>query len=169
MTDVHTRNRTVLDPLRAVQYNWDEAALRRVLSHLVRPDAVFRLAHPFGDMVGPETFHDQALAVLKAAWPDVERRDWIVMAGDDEFGAEWVGCGGHFMGTFVGPFLGHSANGSSDPHAVSRVLPDRRRHGRRVPSALGHSRGHDAGTVPGPWPHPSDASSAFQDRRRATV
>ena len=43
--------------------------------------------------------------MLRAAWPDVERRDWIVMAGTDDHGGDWVGCGGHFMGTFVAPFL----------------------------------------------------------------
>ena len=105
MTDVHTGHRAALDALRAAQYNWDEAALRRALGRLVAPDAVFHLAHPFGDMVGPDAFHDRALAVLRAAWPDVERRDWIVMAGNDEHGADWVGCGGHFMGTFIAPFL----------------------------------------------------------------
>ena len=105
MTDVHTQNRKAIDSLRAAQYNWDGAALRRALSDLALPDAIFHLAHPFGDMVGPDAFHDHALALLKAAWPDVERRDWIVMAGDDEHGADWVGCGGHFMGTFISPFL----------------------------------------------------------------
>ena len=105
MSDVHTENRRALDPLRAAQYNWDEAALRRVLGRLVAPDAVFHLAHPFGDMVGPDAFRVQALGVLRAAWPDVERRDWIVMAGNDEYGSEWIGCGGHFIGTFIASFL----------------------------------------------------------------
>ena len=56
-------------------------------------------------MHGPRTFHDRALAKLKAAWPDLERRDWIVIAGEDQHGAEWVGCAGHFIGTFTAPFL----------------------------------------------------------------
>ena len=98
-------NRARLDGLRAAQYDWDETGLRAVLDGISAPDAVFRLAHPFGDMTGPSAFHDNALAVLKAAWPDVERRDWIVMAGEDENGIEWVGCGGHFVGTFLNPFL----------------------------------------------------------------
>ena len=101
----HADNRARLDGLRAAQYDWDEPGLRAVLDGISAPDAVFRLAHPFGDMTGPSAFHDNALAVLKAAWPDVERRDWIVMAGEDENGIEWVGCGGHFVGTFLKPFL----------------------------------------------------------------
>ena len=105
MTDFHVENRAIIDRLRAAQYDWESAALRRTLVDLSEPDAIFRLAHPFGDMTGPESFHDDALAVLQAAWPDAERRDWIVMAGEDEHGANWVGCGGHFVGTFIAPFL----------------------------------------------------------------
>ncbi|MEC7372511.1 MAG: ester cyclase, partial [Pseudomonadota bacterium] len=101
----HADNRARLDGLRAAQYDWDETSLRAVLDGISAPDAVFRLAHPFGDMTGPLAFHDNALAVLKAAWPDVERRDWIVMAGEDENGIAWVGCGGHFVATFLKPFL----------------------------------------------------------------
>ena len=105
MKDIHGKNRASLDPLRSAQYDWDENILRRTLDDLVASDAVLHLSHPFGDMIGPEEFHQQALAVLKMAWPDVERRDWIVMAGEDEHGASWVGCGGHYVGTFIAPLL----------------------------------------------------------------
>ena len=98
-------NRNCLDRLRAAQYDWDEATLLAALEEGAAADAVFRLAFPFGDMHGPRTFHDRALAKLKAAWPDLERRDWIVIAGEDQHGAEWVGCAGHFIGTFTAPFL----------------------------------------------------------------
>ena len=98
-------NRNCLDRLRAAQYDWDEATLLAALEEGAAAEAVFRLAFPFGDMHGPRTFHDQALAKLKAAWPDLERRDWIVIAGEDQHGAEWVGCAGHFIGTFTAPFL----------------------------------------------------------------
>ena len=105
MTGLHMNNRDILNPIRQAQYNWDEDQLKKALADAVADDAVFRLAFPFGEMTGAEAFHDQALAVLKEAWPDVERRDWLVMAGDDEDGAAWVGCGGHFVGTFAKPFL----------------------------------------------------------------
>ena len=105
MSDRHAANRGRLDVLRAAQYDGDEAAMRAALDKVVAPDALFRLAHPFGDMTGPQGYYDGALATLKAAWPDVERRDWLVMAGSDDAGADWVGCGGHFVGTFTAPFL----------------------------------------------------------------
>ena len=100
-----TDNRNCLARLRAAQYDWDEATLLAALEEGAAVEAVFRLAFPFGDMHGPRTFHDRALAKLKAAWPDLERRDWIVIAGEDQHGAEWVGCAGHFIGTFTAPFL----------------------------------------------------------------
>ena len=103
--DVHADNTVLLRALREAQYDWDDAGIRKALAALSSPDAVFRLAHPFGDMHGAEAFYENALAVLKAAWPDVERRDWLVMAGEDEAAVAWVGCGGHFVGTFAAPFL----------------------------------------------------------------
>ena len=109
--DRHAAHRRAFDRVRAAQYDWDEAGLRAALDAVCAPDAVFRLAHPFGDMDGPAAFHDRALAVLKAALPDVERRDWIVMAGGDDHGCDWVGCGGHYVGTFIAPFLDIPPNG----------------------------------------------------------
>lgn len=104
MSETHAQNKAALEPLRAAQYDWDEAAIKAALETLA-PDAVFHHCHPFGDLQGGAAFYEGALAKLKAAWPDVERRDWIVMAGTDEQGADWVGCGGHFVGTFTSPFL----------------------------------------------------------------
>lgn len=105
MTDRHSANKALIAPLRAAQYDWDSGALRAAIERATAQEAVFHLAHPFGDMAGGAAFHDDALAPLRAAWPDVERRDWIVMAGEDADGAGWVGCGGHFIGTFAAPFL----------------------------------------------------------------
>ncbi len=101
----HNANKATLAPVREAQYDWDAAALGSALEAACAPDAIFRLAFPFGEMRGPGVFHDHALAPLKAAFPDLERRDWIVMAGATDHGDDWIGCGGHFMGTFSAPFL----------------------------------------------------------------
>ncbi|WP_076446419.1 ester cyclase [Roseivivax lentus] len=84
----------------------DAAAIRAALEALIAPDAVLHLCHPFGDVQGPGAFYDAALGPLRKALPDLERRDWIVMAGHDGDGAAWVGCGGHYMGTFAAPYCG---------------------------------------------------------------
>jgi len=95
-------------------YDFDQRAVRNVLSDIAVPDALFRLCHPLGDSIGPDAFYDLAYRDLLSAWPDLERRDYIVMAGPDEAGAEWVGCGGYYTGVFSGPWLdipptGHQA------------------------------------------------------------
>ena len=104
----------LLAPVRAAMYDWTADGVRDALVGASTPDAVFQLAFPFETLGGPADFAGGALDVLAAAWPDVERRDYIVIAGDDPHGATWVGCAGYYTGTFVRPFLdipptGHQA------------------------------------------------------------
>jgi predicted ester cyclase len=54
---------------------------------------------------GPSEFFERAYAPLLTAIPDLERRDWIVLAGPTEQGGNWVGCGGHYVGRFPAPWL----------------------------------------------------------------
>ncbi|SEK02395.1 SnoaL-like polyketide cyclase, partial [Cribrihabitans marinus] len=103
--DRHTEHKARLAPLRAAMYDFTETGVRAALAGLAAPDALFRLAFPFGDMTGPEAFYDRAYAPLFAAIPDLERRDFIVMAGPTPEGADWVGCGGYYTGTFAAPWM----------------------------------------------------------------
>lgn len=103
--DVHTQNKALIAPLRAAMYDFDEAGVRAALGSLCAPDAVFRFCHPFGDLTGVEAFYDAVYAGLFKAWPDLERRDTIVIAGPDEFGNDWVGAGGYYTGVFTAPWL----------------------------------------------------------------
>ncbi len=110
----HDDNKAALVPFRDALYHWTEAGVRSVLGDAFASEALVHLAFPFEDLDGPEGFWDQALSKLASAIPDVERRDFIVMAGDDDQGDSWVGCGGHYTGTWQGPFLdipptGHQA------------------------------------------------------------
>ncbi|WP_417840061.1 ester cyclase [Tritonibacter scottomollicae] len=103
--DVHTQNKALIAPLRAAMYDFDAAGVRAALGSLCAPDAVFRFCHPFGDLTGVEAFYDAVYAGLFKAWPDLERRDTIVIAGPDEFGNDWVGAGGYYTGVFTAPWL----------------------------------------------------------------
>ncbi len=103
--DKHTKHKELIKSFRYATYNFSEAGVRHALETLCTPDVLFRLCHPFGDMTGPQAFYDGAYAGLFDAWPDLERRDYIVMAGPDEFGNDWVGCGGYYTGVFIGPWL----------------------------------------------------------------
>ena len=114
MSDRQTANKALIAPLRRAMADFDEAGVRAALAQVSAPDAVFRLCFPFGDATGPDAFYDLAYRGLLDAWPDLERRDYIVMAGEDTFGADWVGCGGYYTGVFTGPWLdipptGHQA------------------------------------------------------------
>ena len=104
MTDTQTTHKALIAPLRAAQYDFSEAGVRGSLAEIA-PKALFRHCSPFGDLSGPDAFYEAAYGPLFAAWPDLERRDYIVMAGPDEHGNDWVGCGGYYTGTFLRPWL----------------------------------------------------------------
>lgn len=84
--------------------DFSEAGVRAALDELLSDDATVRISHPLGDM-SAAAFYNRAYDPLLAALPDIERRDLIVVAGSDADGGNWVGCMGHYMGTFVAPFL----------------------------------------------------------------
>ncbi|MEL7100289.1 MAG: ester cyclase [Pseudomonadota bacterium] len=101
----HDANKAAFAPLRAAMYDFDLETVRGLLHGLADADAAFRLAFPFETMAGVDAFVDRALAPLVAAVPDLERRDHIVMAGPDDHGHDWIGCGGYYTGTFAAPWL----------------------------------------------------------------
>ena len=102
----HQDHKRLIAPFRAALYDYEPERVRAALDGLMTPEAEIHLAHPFEDLEGPGALFAEALAPLARAWPDLERRDWIVIAGDDPDGHPWVGCGGSYVGTFVEPWLG---------------------------------------------------------------
>lgn len=90
--------------LRAALYDFKPVSVRAALADAA-PRATFRLCFPFETMDGPEAYFDTALKPLHAALPDLERREQIVIEGTDTHGAQWIGCGGFYTGTFTRPFL----------------------------------------------------------------
>ncbi|WP_300036168.1 ester cyclase [uncultured Roseobacter sp.] len=110
-TDRHTRNKELIAPLRAALYDFEPDVLRRVLHDICAPDAVFHLAFPFETIRGVDAYVEGAYMPLLRAVPDLERRDFIVMAGPTPEGADWVGCGGYYCGTFAAPWLDVPATG----------------------------------------------------------
>ncbi|TPW27182.1 ester cyclase [Pararhizobium mangrovi] len=86
-------------------YDFCEAGVRDALADVVAPGAGIRLCHPLGDVEGPEAFYDTAYAPLLQAIPDLERRDYIVMAGPTKEGRQWIGCAGYYTGRFAHPWL----------------------------------------------------------------
>ena len=68
-------------------------------------DAVVHLAHPFETMEGPAALFEDALGGLARAFPDLERRNTILIEGRTDAGATWVGACGYYCGVFAQPFL----------------------------------------------------------------
>ena len=114
MSDVHGANKAALSRLRVAMYDFDARNVRAVLEALIAPDARIRMCHPFGDMTGPAEFFERCYAPLIAAMPDLERRDYILAAGPDDHGANWVGCGGYYTGVSLAPWLGIPPTGHQD-------------------------------------------------------
>ena len=94
--------KAAIAPFRAALYDFDMGALGRATQGL--SDATIRLAHPFGTMDVSQLVG--VYAGLSVAWPDLERRDTIVISGSDEDGAFWVGCCGYYCATFSKAWLG---------------------------------------------------------------
>ena len=109
--DVHSRHKLRVAPLRAAMYDFVLEAVRKVLNDICAPDVVFNLAFPFETIHGVDAYVDQVYAPLLRAWPDLERRDYIAMAGPTPEGADWVGCGGYYTGAFRLPWLNIPATG----------------------------------------------------------
>ncbi len=101
----YAAHRALLDPVRSAMRDWDGKAVRAALHAVMAPGVQVHMCHPFGDLTGADAFFDGVMAPLQTAMPDVERRDWIVMAGPDDHGYDWIGCAGHYVGTFLRPFL----------------------------------------------------------------
>ncbi len=127
-TDPTASAKALVEPVRRAMYDDGATGALATLPSVSAPDAVFQLAFPFETLGGATDFVGGALAVLETAWPDLERRDYIVMAGEDPDGAVWVGCGGYYTGTFARPFLGIPPTGHHSAmryHEFYRVEDDR--------------------------------------------
>lgn len=105
MPCVHTENKAAIKALQAAMYDFEEDPVRAAMSALIAEDAVINMPFPFGTLTGPDALYTTCYAPLLSAIPDLERRDWIVTGGRTEQGDAWVGCGGHYTGTFIAPWL----------------------------------------------------------------
>ncbi|MCK5934538.1 MAG: ester cyclase [Fulvimarina manganoxydans] len=103
--DRHTAHKALIAPLRAAMVDFSEAGVRAALARALAPEVLVHLCHPLGDLSGPDAFYDTAYGPLFAAVPDLERRDYIVMAGPSEDGSDWVGCAGSYAGRFTSAWM----------------------------------------------------------------
>jgi predicted ester cyclase len=95
-------------------------ALAACHAHLA-PDCHWQACYPIELLTGPRAVAEGFFSPLAAAFPDLERRLDIFMAGhwDGRYDADgggagyWVSCTGHYLGTFAGNWLGIPATGEA--------------------------------------------------------
>ena len=90
----------------SVMQGCDAEAAKTALTEVLEPEAPIYMPFPFERRAGPGDLFEVAIAPLYEAFPDLERRETIRMAGRDANGEMWVGVCGAYVGTFVTPFLG---------------------------------------------------------------
>jgi predicted ester cyclase len=98
------RKRAVLASLREIS-ECDIADLASVLERVMTPDATFEGMHPINALHGPSAIFEEVWLPLRRAFPDLERRDDIVMAGCWQDN-DWVAATGYYFGRFKSDWLG---------------------------------------------------------------
>lgn len=156
--------------------NADITARRRLLSRVVRDDVAWHVCKPIETCEGGDAVYERFFQPLFDAFPDVDRHDDIMIAGD--FGGRtWVASMGHYVGSFESAWLGIAPTGRvttirfgefvrfvDDAIAESYVLLDvldvLRQAGRwPLPQSLGA-----ADRVPGPMTHDGMATGPADPR-----
>ena len=109
--DVHAQNKQALARFRSALYNFDKARARDVAAELFAPGAPVHLSHPYNALTGQSALLEAAILPMAQCFPDLERRDYIVMAGSSQKDHDWVGCAGCYMGTFRRPWMSIPSTG----------------------------------------------------------
>lgn len=98
-------NKAILEPLLRAMQDFEAPQVQSLLQELMAHDAVAHMCLPFNDVTGPKALYETCYQPLLRAMPDLERRDFIILASTSSEGHEWLGCAGHYVGTFVAPWL----------------------------------------------------------------
>ena len=98
-------NKLYLQPLFDAMFGFSGAEVNGQMQTFFAADAVINMCQPWGQLQGPQALYEEVYTGLLKAMPDLERREFIVMQGICDHGAEWVGCAGNYVGTFVAPWL----------------------------------------------------------------
>ncbi|MDJ0918182.1 MAG: ester cyclase [Woeseiaceae bacterium] len=103
MSDI-AQSKQFFERFRAALYDCDRVGLPDAFDALVHPDCDIVLPQPMGPVTGPDALFESAYAPLLDSIPDLERRDTIMVGGEQD-GEHWIGCGGHYQGVFDHPWL----------------------------------------------------------------
>ena len=100
MNDGSENLKAYFTPLARAMADFSEGPVRAAMDALFEEDAILRICHPFGELVGPNAFYKTAYAPLLKAMPDLERRELILLAGKTPEGqtglVQWAITWGRF-------------------------------------------------------------------------
>jgi hypothetical protein len=103
-TENIANKRRVIDVMQAL-VNAPVQELETVIRDSYHADGVVNVTHPINTLNTHAQFAEQLWLPLRHALPDAERRDDVVAGGRYRDGA-WIGCTGHYVGTFARDWLG---------------------------------------------------------------
>ena len=86
------------------RYNRADSDLPKVLANVLDVDCEIHFTHPIEDLIGPAACYESVYAPLISAIPNLERRNYITMAGEVN-NEIWVGCAGFYCGVFKSSWL----------------------------------------------------------------
>ena len=90
------------------------AQLESALAALYAEGALTRSSHPVNDRQGVAASANAFWRPLRAALPDLERRDWLIIGGvDTDSGRDHVAISGFYVGTFASDLFHIPANRQS--------------------------------------------------------
>ncbi|MFT4726508.1 MAG: putative ester cyclase [Granulosicoccus sp.] len=108
--DIQSQNKSLVKQLCDAMYDFESSNLLATLERLLATDCNVRMGHPFGDpsgdIIGAASLYSNVYQGLFEALPDLERRDYIRIAGPSETGEQWVGCAGFYTGVFTNSWMG---------------------------------------------------------------
>lgn len=88
------------------------ARIEAALSDLAHPSARWRASHPMNETDGTDRALHAIWAPLKTAFPDLERRD-LILVGGTYLERRYIAAMGHYCGTMRGDWLGIPATGKA--------------------------------------------------------
>ena len=94
-----------INPLLSSMRDFSEQPVRIQIDKLLISECQIKMCFPFGEIKGIDGYFDTIYKPFLKAFPNLERRDLIVLAGETPEGSDWVACMGNYFGTFVAPFL----------------------------------------------------------------
>jgi len=100
--------KTAIEEVYSAVTTGDYAALGRC----VHEEVSWHVAHPVNDLSGQQQVIENFLQPLARALPDLERKAFIEIPGDDE-GQHWVDGTGYFVGTFAESLFGIPPTGKT--------------------------------------------------------